>query len=313
MTIVGHVEQLHASECYRQSETLTCVTCHDPHRRVTGEAAIAHYRAACLNCHENQKCGIPLPQRTETAQNDCVKCHMPATETEVPHVAFTHHRIAVHPLEPPPVESEPTRLVPMQDLSGLSTAQRNRSLGLGYLKSALRVREDAGDSRTIQELWNCARNLLEPFAGRVDDDGALEEALARIAFEEGNDDTAVELAGRVLARDGVPTDERASALAMRGEILFQRREYAPARDAFRELTQLRRRARDWFFLGLVNSNLDSPDAAIAALNHALQIDPRQAGAHGALAAIYESQGDDEQAGIHRQRARALTIQSNKQQ
>src|SRR5258708_10452280 len=30
MTVVGHVEQLAQSACYRGSETMTCVTCHDP-------------------------------------------------------------------------------------------------------------------------------------------------------------------------------------------------------------------------------------------------------------------------------------------
>lgn len=31
MTVVGHVEQLHLSRCYQASNSLTCVTCHDPH------------------------------------------------------------------------------------------------------------------------------------------------------------------------------------------------------------------------------------------------------------------------------------------
>src|SRR5439155_25845824 len=89
MRIVGHVEQMWRSACYRQSETLTCVTCHDPHAPVAPAERVEHYRSICMSCHGDRGCLVPLASRVEKSGNDCIACHMPHAATEVPHVAFT--------------------------------------------------------------------------------------------------------------------------------------------------------------------------------------------------------------------------------
>ena len=97
MTVTGHVEQLHQSACYQKSGTLTCATCHNPHGFPEPAQRVAHFRAACLSCHAESACKVePEKRRREAPGDDCAKCHMPANDTEIPHVAFSHHRIGVH-------------------------------------------------------------------------------------------------------------------------------------------------------------------------------------------------------------------------
>ncbi|WDQ19118.1 multiheme c-type cytochrome [Rhodopirellula sp. P2] len=94
-TFVGHFGQMHASECYLGSESLTCVTCHDPHQRVDDANRESIHREHCLSCHGNLDCGEELNLRMTTNENSCHQCHMPRSKTEVPHVSITDHRIAV--------------------------------------------------------------------------------------------------------------------------------------------------------------------------------------------------------------------------
>ena len=96
MRIVGHVEQMHTSECYKQTETLTCTTCHDPHDPISSENKVDFYRSICLGCHQDQSCGKPLDQRIQLAENSCYQCHMPKAKTNVTHAALHHHRIGIH-------------------------------------------------------------------------------------------------------------------------------------------------------------------------------------------------------------------------
>ncbi|MGE5193124.1 MAG: cytochrome c3 family protein, partial [Deltaproteobacteria bacterium] len=133
MQVVGHVGQLARSACYKNSDTLSCVTCHDPHAATAPEDRADHYRTVCLSCHQDEQCRLGLPQRMQERQNDCAACHMPSRATEMPHVAFTHHQIGKHPLEDetPPADSA-DRLVPLFDSAALSEPDRRRSLGLAW-------------------------------------------------------------------------------------------------------------------------------------------------------------------------------------
>jgi hypothetical protein len=91
--IVGHAEQLHASACYLQTETLTCTTCHDPH---APPLSIEEYRQACIECHQTNGCSVREDDRIRTQHDDCSVCHMPIRPTNVTHAALHDHRIAVH-------------------------------------------------------------------------------------------------------------------------------------------------------------------------------------------------------------------------
>lgn len=107
--VANQVQYLRQSRCFQHSETMTCVTCHDPHRREEknprdGTAA----EHSCSKCHQLGDCR----ERTRlpvAVQNDCVGCHMPsrnkiqvffATENDsyvAPAKAY-EHQIGVYPI-----------------------------------------------------------------------------------------------------------------------------------------------------------------------------------------------------------------------
>ena len=96
--VVGHVERLRASRCWKQSGgRLACLTCHDPHRTPHGEEAVEQFRAACLTCHKTQQ----HPALAGQDLRNCVGCHMAKRPpSDAPHTVFTDHLIARTPAPP---------------------------------------------------------------------------------------------------------------------------------------------------------------------------------------------------------------------
>ncbi len=93
---VGHFDQMWQSKCYTQSETLACISCHDPHHESVQFDTDAFYREKCFECHDDQSCGVARDVRMEKQDNDCVACHMPRVDSEIAHAATTNHRIGIH-------------------------------------------------------------------------------------------------------------------------------------------------------------------------------------------------------------------------
>lgn len=211
------------------------------------------------------------------------------------------------PLQTPTEPNTETKLIPMQDLGNLSQARRRRSLGIGYSKAALRAEDGIVLAQQESErLWQTAQSYLQPFSEQENNDAALEVALAELAFHNREFETALRHTERALNKERMLTDERAAALRIRGEIYFQRREYQLARNAFQELTRIRRTTRDWFYLGMTENNLGNEEAAIAALQQALDVDPTEPATHLALAAIYRARGDEKSANFHQERSRMFS-------
>jgi hypothetical protein len=94
--LIGQVEQMHASRCYRSSNgKLGCISCHDPHSLPPADRSVAYYRDRCLSCHHDRGCALAATARLkQSPDNNCASCHMPRMESsDVPHVATTNHRI----------------------------------------------------------------------------------------------------------------------------------------------------------------------------------------------------------------------------
>ncbi|MEP6466668.1 MAG: cytochrome c3 family protein [Parafilimonas sp.] len=69
---------LSASKCFRLSKTMTCVTCHDPHKNETGNTLLFSQR--CISCHSNQHKQIEGLSNDVLVKN-CIDCHMPLQQS----------------------------------------------------------------------------------------------------------------------------------------------------------------------------------------------------------------------------------------
>lgn len=136
MEVVGHGEQMHLSRCYQASDSLTCTTCHPPHAMPSPQERLHFYRNKCLSCHTEQSCDVPQARRlADDSTDNCVACHMPRSPTEIPHLAFNHHRIGIHlPERPSGPPAEAGELIPLDEVPGLSQYDQDRNLGLGYFR-----------------------------------------------------------------------------------------------------------------------------------------------------------------------------------
>src|SRR5262249_51766454 len=123
------------------SKTFSCLTCHDPHGEPAPQERVAYYKAICLDCHGPARCKVdPVQLHKESPDNNCVQCHMPRSPVDVPHLAFTHHRVGIH--RKPPADATSAKhsaeLRPFLDFPELSAADRQFSLGEGYRLLSLR-------------------------------------------------------------------------------------------------------------------------------------------------------------------------------
>ncbi len=82
---------LMASECFRKSNALTCVTCHDPHQNARRDAAF--YTEKCIGCHSTASSTTNGCRRQ--AGENCLPCHM-QKRSPADFLVFTDHRIRAY-------------------------------------------------------------------------------------------------------------------------------------------------------------------------------------------------------------------------
>ena len=69
---------LSASKCFRQSQTMTCNTCHDSHTNERGKIALFSQR--CASCHStghSPVCRLTATKGATALATNCIDCHMP--------------------------------------------------------------------------------------------------------------------------------------------------------------------------------------------------------------------------------------------
>ena len=102
-----HADRMFNSKCFTGSGgALSCLTCHDPHRKIKPEEIAAYYREKCLTCHEVAECGEATSIETAHSAGDekasalanCIPCHMPERRThDVIQSTVTDHLIRSKP------------------------------------------------------------------------------------------------------------------------------------------------------------------------------------------------------------------------
>jgi len=132
-------EELKLSRCWTASNgRLGCISCHDPHVQLHGDAAADFFRSRCLTCHTNSSCMAPVAKRQVTAPPDnCILCHMPQQSTEnIGHSSLTDHRILRTQSEiPASLQSGPSAsldLIYDTKPSGAGETRNLRNLALAY-------------------------------------------------------------------------------------------------------------------------------------------------------------------------------------
>lgn len=103
--VANQDKYIRESKCYQQSDTMTCITCHDPHHREG--YGTPERQKSCLKCHESEKC-TDRPNLPAEVRDNCTGCHMPlvnkiqvhfftSNDAYVPPAKRYEHRIAVYP------------------------------------------------------------------------------------------------------------------------------------------------------------------------------------------------------------------------
>lgn len=74
----NQLQRMEVSKCFIASKgTMTCITCHDPHRNQRGDLRL--YSQKCIACHQLPDCGAFEREGKAIAEN-CIDCHMPKQE-----------------------------------------------------------------------------------------------------------------------------------------------------------------------------------------------------------------------------------------
>jgi tetratricopeptide (TPR) repeat protein len=302
MTVVGHIEQLRRSACYQRSKELTCLSCHDPHAAAKPKDSIAFYRQKCLDCHNDHGCKLDRAERLKKEPADnCSACHMPRGDTDIPHVAFTHHRIGLHKKHRPIETTRVPELVPADDVSHLSPVDQKRNLGLAYLDAF----RNPVYSRFAAVFAQRARDLLEGVYREGLRDPEIAETLAHLWWKQKDYARAGEYARQALRAKELSTEGRSLALFVLALCEIHDRSFQSASGLLEELVRMRRFAEDWRILGKCYLDLSQPRKALPALQQALAIRPYRHTTHLDLAEAYRLLGDTARADEHMARARWL--------
>ena len=190
---VSEVEQLNRSPCKRASGTrMSCTTCHDPHYTPDVEHRAAFFRNKCLTCHSEP--GFASKHHPEN--QDCTSCHMGRTgAANIPHVAWTDHRILKQPEAPANEQAsgEGDKLVPL-----FAPESSDRDLAMAYYQLLL-----VGDRSVEATAWS----KLQAQRGAIADDEQALDALGNVSAERGDYKVAEQAFRRVLELD--PDDSTA--------------------------------------------------------------------------------------------------------
>jgi tetratricopeptide (TPR) repeat protein len=224
---------------------------------------------------------------------------MPREPTEIPHLAFTHHRIGIHNRSTGTEQArEATDLHSFYTELTSDDVEQKRSLGLAYVQAA----EAERDVSIGAQYRDRALNLLTSAQDAGFRDPLLDAALARLYFERQQLEAPF-YAESALADPGLDGLDRCNALAVLANVRAKQRRFPEALGALRQLTQARRHAVDWLLVAECEQALGNAAAAEKAMLNSVQINPRLWEVHKQLAEYYRLQGDTVKADWHQLRAK----------
>ncbi len=209
---VSEVEQFAASRCKEASgDRMSCTSCHDPHVSPASAERVAFYRAKCLACHT-----APAFARTHhSEQPDCTRCHMPRSSAQdIPHVAWTDHRILRVPEQALPSAAADRQGAPLIPVLSPEASERDaaiamyiafvrgesvdRSQALARLKRVYAARSQQGSTSQDTQLLE-ALGVLSGISGDAE---ASEQYLRKLLSADPLNLTGIADLGVLLTRQG---------------------------------------------------------------------------------------------------------------
>lgn len=308
-----HPYRLRQSRCFLASRgALSCLTCHDPHRRLPAGERAGHYRAACLQCHAANACRRPVKPEGADA-SDCVSCHMAKRRTQdVIHVVMTDHLIRRRPGGPellaPLTETEPV-------LTEVHLLEPGAVGALGEVyRAAAVVRMSSTEDAVayLEKLLAAARpEAIEPWLDLAQGQirrhrfADAEKSLAFILVRRPEHPLALEWLGLAMAAQGRTDEaigvleralaagsERAETEYSLGQFLAAKGRSAEAEAHLgRALTARPTFPAAWYLLGGIRAAQDRAGDAIACWRRALEIDPTHTASYLAIGKALLAQGD----------------------
>lgn len=320
MTVVGHVDQMHRSACYQRSATFTCTTCHNPHGEPPPEQRTAYYTARCQQCHAPETCTVDSAQRERLSpENNCLHCHMPTTPTDIPHLAFTHHRVGIHTETEPATAAEGTAPLNEDHAAGSSTnspaqparlelqpflqplhltpGEELRAQGLGFLDLAMHAETPEQHHLYRQEALRRLQQVYQ--AGQAD--GVVLAALASLLLDAQQGGYGA-LAEAALADPQLDGLQLCNALFAVADAHYREERPQLALAALERLNQVRRHSLQWLLWAECERKRGHLAGLETALQHAVRINPNLSQVHRYLANVHEQRGETERARFHAARA-----------
>ena len=294
---VSQVEQMYASECYKQSDgQLACTSCHDPHKRPAVEEVASFYRQKCVQCHSSgqTECSVSLDARTQLPESDsCVACHMPTFAAADVHASQTDHRILKRPVRDQGEQeafSTDLKIFAEPDAPALDQQHIDRAKGI-YLAEIAYLN---GLSAEAQQ----ALQLLVPVVQANSSDVEAFLSLGKAMVQVGKPEMAVRAWMNVLQQN--PRNEE--ALEAAASLGHQSGQLEQAEQFYKQLLGVNpTRSRYFGRLAHVLCQRGQLQNGIAAAEEALRINPSLAQTHGWLAEAYKAVGNTQKAEEHAQK------------
>ena len=314
--------RLMQSTCYTSSNgAMTCLTCHDPHRRIPEHEKSAYYRDRCFTCHTIDSCAMEdmTDGEHETLADDCVACHMPQRRTDdVVHVVMTDHKIQRR-------RPERDLLAPLSEIASPQVVQT---------RFLMPVRAPTGPEAAVYlalpELKDGSNGALDRFRTALDASGStaieplIELGAAELTYGRFEDalttwtrildvrpdlasahvNRGVALAGLGRSDDAIVSLETAIELDPESpdahynfaSVLAWEERNEDALEQYAETLRLRpKHAKGRFNLGNLLARMDRLDEAVTEFRQSLAIDPDQGDVYANLGTALSHLGRLEQA------------------
>ena len=296
-----HSYQLRQSQCYQGSEgRLSCVTCHDPHRKLSASEQAAHYRARCLGCHQADDFKTVHEAAAAPANPDgCVSCHMTRRRTQdVVHAVVTDHLIRRKPGMADPLRLLRETKSAVADVQFLQPSRAPEGQERELYRPAAVIRVSSGASASAvdrlegmlamvtpaaadpqldllrgqlkQRRFAAAERTAAAILDRHPENPLAREWLGLSLLTQGKDDEAIKKLSEALRED----PDSPEVLYNLGLALLRKDRHEEALEHLERAATVRpNMSSAWYYAARTNAGLNRTDAAIRAYRRVLEIEP----------------------------------------